>query len=43
MGIGGRGYEGCKLDPYYDTRGSIRCFSEKHIFDMKFNKYKKPF
>ena len=43
MGIGGRGYEGCKLDPYYHTRESIRCFLEKHIFDMKFNKYKKPF
>ena len=43
MGIGGRGYERCKLDPYYHTRGSVRCFSRKHIFDMKFNKYKKPF
>ena len=43
MGIGGRGYEGDKLDPYYHTRGSIPCFSGKHSFDLKFNKYKKPF
>ena len=43
MGIGGRGYEGCQLDPCYETRGSIHCFSEKHIFDMKFSKYKKQF
>ena len=43
MGIGGRGYEGCKWDPYYHTSGSIPCFSEKHIFDLKFNKYEDPF
>ena len=43
MGIWGRGYEACELDPYYHTRGSIPRFSEKHIFDVKFNKYKKPF
>ena len=43
MGIGGRGHEGCKLDPYYHTRGSIPFFQEKHIFYLKFNKYKKPF
>ena len=40
MGVGGRGYEGCQLDPYYHTRGSIPCFSEKYIFDLEFNKYK---
>ena len=44
MGIRGRGYEGCKLDPHYHTRGSIPFFfQKKHIFDLKFNKYKKPF
>ena len=43
MGIGGRAYEACKLEPYCHTRGSTRCFSKKRIFDMKFNKYKKPF
>ena len=43
MGIRGRGYEGCKVGPYHHTRGSIRCFSENDIFDMKLSKYKKPF
>ena len=43
MGIGGRGNEGCQSDPYYHTRGSILCFLEKQIFDVKFNKYKNPF
>ena len=38
MGIGGQIWP-----PYYHTRGCIRCFSEKHIFDIKFNKSKKPF
>ena len=41
MGIRGQGYEGCNLDPWYRTRESIPYFSEKHIFDLKFNNKKR--
>ena len=43
MGIGDQRYEGCNLDSWYRTRGSVPFFPEKHIVDVKFYDQKKPF